>query len=151
MTLFSSISDPFGGTVTGIVKHSPIQQEYHVTGYSVEPFKQDPSICTISGHFSEYRTAYAERECPFLGNWFISNTEEYWRVVSVSFLPSEARLPWGCCLITNLNLLAPEPLLPGPEKPCLRPTARCLAPGLPYFTESHIFLSDSEAHCCLFR
>ena len=106
MTLFSSISDPFGGTVTGIVKHSPIQQEYHVTGYSVELFKQDPSICTISGHFSEYRTAYAERECPFLGNWFISNTEEYWRVVSVSFLPSEARLPWGCCLITNLQMTA---------------------------------------------
>ena len=135
----------------GVAKHSPIQQEYYVTGYSFEPFKQDRSIWTISGHFSKYKTACTERECPFLGNWFISNIEECWRVVRVSFLPSEAILPWGCRPMTNLNLLAPEPLIPGPEKPCLRPTARCLAPGLPYFAEFHSFVSDSEAHCCLSR
>ena len=71
----------------GVAKRSPIQQEYYVTGYSFEPFKQDRSIWTISGHFSKYKTACTERECPFLGNWFISNIEEYWRVVRVSFRP----------------------------------------------------------------
>lgn len=79
----------------GAVKHSPIQQGYHVTGYSVEPFKQDPSLCTISGHFSECKMACIERDYPFWGKWFISNTEEYWRVIRVSFPPSEAMLPWG--------------------------------------------------------